>query len=290
MLTYTMDVEPHSIWLRTTPGAVALRQPYYLTEAGLFYGRQNFATSRANKECYLIFYTLSGKGIVTQNGDTVTLGPGDALLLNCRKPQTYRTAPGAAKWDHYWAHVDGIGIKEMEPFLNPNGRLHPVKVPKSTGDFFERLLESIPYENTEAVMNKSLSIHHILTRMVRVVFETNNDKPDSSRALVESAAEYIRAHYTEQVDITMLLEQTHISKSYFMRLFKQYMGTTPYNYLLCYRITQAKEMLELSDLPVKEIAIRVGFNDESNFSTRFSSIAGESPYQYRKSAMTRFVK
>ena len=36
MLTYTMDVLPESIWLRTTPGASAMGQPYVCTEAGQY--------------------------------------------------------------------------------------------------------------------------------------------------------------------------------------------------------------------------------------------------------------
>ena len=39
MLTYNMDVEERSTWLRATPGAAALAQPFYCTEAGNFYGR-----------------------------------------------------------------------------------------------------------------------------------------------------------------------------------------------------------------------------------------------------------
>ena len=62
-------------------------------------------------------------------------------------------------------------------------------------------------------------------------------------------------------------------------------GTTPYNFLLSTRITRAKELLVLTDFSVCEIAHQVGFGDESNFSTRFTAMVGQSPQQYRKSAM-----
>ena len=48
MLTYNMDVEERSTWLRATPGAAALAQPFYCTEAGNFYGRAHFATARTS--------------------------------------------------------------------------------------------------------------------------------------------------------------------------------------------------------------------------------------------------
>ena len=62
-------------------------------------------------------------------------------------------------------------------------------------------------------------------------------------------------------------------------------GTTPYNYLVNFRITQAKELLVLTDHSVSEIAQEVGFGDASNFSTRFAKATGQSPLQYRKRAL-----
>ena len=67
MLTYNMDVEERSTWLHATPSAAALAQPFYCTEAGNFYGRARFATARTDKESYLLFYTLSGSGLIEQN-------------------------------------------------------------------------------------------------------------------------------------------------------------------------------------------------------------------------------
>ena len=60
MLTYTMDVLPESIWLRTTPGASAMGQPYVCTEAGQYLAQGHFSTARTHKESYLLFYTLRG--------------------------------------------------------------------------------------------------------------------------------------------------------------------------------------------------------------------------------------
>ena len=95
MLTYNMDVTPESVWKRTTPSEAELAQPYYCTEAGVFYAQQHFSTARTDKESYILFYTLRGAGLIEQDGNHVTLSTGQALLLNCRTPQSllYCTAP-----------------------------------------------------------------------------------------------------------------------------------------------------------------------------------------------------
>ena len=124
MLTYTMDVLPESIWLRTTPGASAMGQPYVCTEAGQYLAQGHFSTARTHKESYLLFYTLRGAGLIEQGDDRVLLRAGQALLMDCRKPQRYATAPGqipegkeeiASLLDgvsRYWKHQTLAQLKE----------------------------------------------------------------------------------------------------------------------------------------------------------------------------------
>jgi AraC-like DNA-binding protein len=285
MRTYNMDVEQRSRWLRTTPGAAALAQPYHCTEAGLFYGQQHFATARTDKESYILFYTLQGAGLVEQDGMQVELPAGQALLLDCRTAQSYCTAPGQSCWHHYWAHLDGPGVQAMQDLLNP-GRPLPVPVPLDDAkSSFETVLSGIESETAASTVETSLALHQLLAAMVRQ--QLDGESGSANRTLIEHAADYIRAHYGEDLSLDTLLAEAPISKSYFLRLFRQYMGTTPYNFLLCTRITQAKELLVMSDESIGEIARKTGFGSESNFSARFAAMVGQSPMQYRKRAWNK---
>lgn len=284
MLSYNMDVEDRSVWLRATPGAAALAQPFYCTEAGTFYGRAHFATARTDKESYILFYTLSGSGLVEQNDQRIELPAGSALLLDCRTPQSYCTAPGQSHWHHCWVHLDGAGVANLAEVLLPQGRLCPVAVSRlEMQPLFDALAAEWEHGTTAAQIEMGMLLHRMLALMARQLLA--GDESRSNRALIEQAAEYIRQHYAEPLSLDGLLAQTPVSKSWFLRLFRQYMGTTPYSFLLSTRITRAKELLVLTDYSISEIAHRVGFGDESNFSTRFSAMVGQSPQQYRKSTM-----
>lgn len=284
MLTYNMDVTPESIWKRTTPGAAELAQPYYCTEAGLFYAQQHFSTARTDKESYLLFYTLRGAGLIEQNGSRVVLRTGQALLLNCRTAQSYCTAPGQSCWHHYWVHLDGAGVAALEPLLIPDKKLTPVQL---TGakmqDRFEAVLQSMEQGTVDCMVQTGLALHQLLALCAQSLFA--QAETTSARQVILQAAETLRQNYRQELCLADLLEQAHMSKSYFLRLFRRYMGTTPYNYLVNYRITQAKELLVLTDHSISDIAHEVGFGDASNFSTRFSAATGQSPLQYRKSAL-----
>ena len=283
MLVYNLDIAEGSLWLRTTPSGFARKQPYYCTEAGIFYAGVNFNTVRDFKDSYLLFYTIEGCGMVVQNNTAVRLLPGQALFINCRSPQSYSTDPQSGIWTHYWAHVDGAGVKAMEELLIPEHKNTPARLGTSVQSRFDVLLKDLENTSSEMILSESLLIHQILTDLVlaAAVSVSGNQK------LIMESVDYIRQHCTENVDISTLLEIAHMSKAYYMRLFRQYMGTTPYNYLLSLRITRAKEYLEVTDLTVHEIAMRTGFSDDASFSTRFSAMTGISPLKYRQAAITR---
>ena len=284
MLTYNMDVTPESIWKRTTPSEAELAQPYYCTEAGVFYAQQHFSTARTDKESYILFYTLRGAGLIEQDGNHVTLSTGQALLLNCRTPQSYCTAPGQSCWHHYWVHLDGAGVAAMEPLLLPDKKLTPVQL---TGvrmqELFELVLEQMELGTVDSMVQTGLALHEMLALCAQSLFA--QAEMTTNRQLILQAAETLRKNYRQELSLADLLSSAHMSKSYFLRLFRRYMGTTPYNYLVNFRITQAKELLVLTDHSISEIAQEAGFGDASNFSTRFAKATGQSPMQYRKSTL-----
>ena len=74
-----------------------------------------------------------------------------------------------------------------------------------------------------------------------------------------------------------------VSMSYFhfSRAFKQSMGMTATGYIAERRIARAKKMLEETELPISEIALRSGFSSQSHFTTAFRRLAGATPKAFR---------
>ncbi len=284
MLTYTLDIEKGSLWLRTTPSEFALKQPYCCTEAGIFYAGRNFNTVRDYKDSYLLFYTIAGCGIVSQNHASVKLQPGQALLINCRTPQSYGTDPDTGFWTHYWVHLDGSGVRALEDLLIPDGKNTVFTASEdSLQAQFDILLRNLENTSSETVLRISLAAHQIMTSLIlqRSSAYSRNQK------LIMKTADYIASRCCSDISLPELLKIAGMSRAYYLRLFRQYIGTTPHNYLLSLRITKAKELLEVTDLSIHEIAMETGFSDDASFSTRFSAMAGISPSRYRKDAITR---
>lgn len=72
-----------------------------------------------------------------------------------------------------------------------------------------------------------------------------------------------------------------ISQFHFSHLFKQSLGTTPYQYLLQQRVERAKQLLKQNNHSIMEIAFLCGFNSHSYLSKQFRQLAGMTPKAYR---------
>lgn len=283
MLTYNLDIEPGSLWLRTTPGETALSQPYFCSEAGVFYARRDFNTARSFKDNYILFCTIDGCGLITQRGQTVELHKNEALLMNCRFPQSYKTKDDF--WQHYWIHIDGSGVKAMESILISGGKLTPVSLSARSADLhFDTILKNLETDSVQSILIDSLEIHQILTMMTSSLMKKQSENTGTAQLILE-AADHIRLHYRDELDLDALLARTHLSRSYFLYMFKKVIGTTPHAYLLACRITRCKYLLETTDKPIALIAEETGFRDPSSLSVRFSAIVGQSPLKYRNNAL-----
>ncbi len=86
-----------------------------------------------------------------------------------------------------------------------------------------------------------------------------------------------------RVALRVVAKDVRMSYFHFSRAFKQSMGMTATNYIAERRIERAKRMLEDTELPISEIALRSGFSSQSHFTTAFRRLAGATPKAFRAS-------
>ncbi|MFG2291866.1 GlxA family transcriptional regulator [Streptomyces sp. NPDC048603] len=97
---------------------------------------------------------------------------------------------------------------------------------------------------------------------------------------------WARAHLHEPLPVAELARRAMMSKRSFARRFTAATGTTPHAWLRDLRLSGAEELLETTDLPVEEIARRVGYGSASVLREQFVRRRGVPPRSYRR-AFTR---
>lgn len=93
---------------------------------------------------------------------------------------------------------------------------------------------------------------------------------------------YIANHYAEDISLESLAKSGNVGKSECLRCFKASLQTTPYKYLMEYRLSKAADLLKTTDLPIGVISENVGFHQVSHFGKCFKEKTGYSPKDYRK--------
>jgi AraC-like DNA-binding protein len=93
--------------------------------------------------------------------------------------------------------------------------------------------------------------------------------------------EHIDAHLDCSLTMTELASLAGLSISHFARCFRRSVGLPPHTYVKQRRVARAREMLAATDLPVAEIALVLGFSDQSHFTRRFREVTGVPPRAYR---------
>lgn len=105
--------------------------------------------------------------------------------------------------------------------------------------------------------------------------------------LVHRIQKYVESHYTEpELSIIQMAEEFHFTPAYLCQVFKRETHNTINAYINDLRIRKAKELLQLRNQNVTEIAFHVGYRDSNYFSKQFKKHVGMVPSDYREKYLT----
>lgn len=177
-----------------------------------------------------------------------------------------------------------VGDSDTLPVDGDFGRLHAglLRQPQLT-----RMLAACWREAEAGGPSGTLWADGAVLQLVSVLAQTRANLPNMSRGGLASwqerrTIEYLHGHLAEDVAIEQLASVAHLSTFHFARSFKQSTGLAPHAYLRRLRCEQAKGLLTATDLPVTEIAPRVGYETPQAFARMFRAEVGVSPSKYRR--------
>ena len=115
-----------------------------------------------------------------------------------------------------------------------------------------------------------------------IISNSNNSSTYINATSLQKIDEYLGNNISNVINIDELAKLINMSKFHFLNEFKKVKEQTPYQYILTYKITKAKTLLEDLALSITEIAQALGFNDSSHFSRSFKAATSFTPKAYRK--------
>lgn len=125
-----------------------------------------------------------------------------------------------------------------------------------------------------------------LKELLATMIRRSHQVKEEQHPLIAKALAYLEKNYGEPIGLTDVSDALSLNPCYFCSLFKTHTGASFNQYLTDLRIEKAKTLLVDTDLPIIDIAMSVGYNNQSYFSLIFKRQVGATPTVYRRKAQS----
>lgn len=122
---------------------------------------------------------------------------------------------------------------------------------------------------------------HFYHHLFEYAEETMNQAPDKNKVLIQKICKYLEEHYDEDISLEEAASMIGFSSFYFTKLMKEHMNMSYIDYITSLRIEKAKQLLEETDMTVKDVGIAVGYENANYFTRVFKRVEGSAPSQYK---------
>lgn len=235
-------------------------------------------------EYHELYYLVNGKTKYFIGSDLYELKPGDFIFIpKGEYHQTeYLQSSGVERilicFDDEFL---GEGYSRFLTEITDNNL---IRVNKDSLPLFQSIFKKIEVENQtktkDYLLMQKLYLRQILILLCRHRQSNYVEELSGTSKLIQDAAKYIMANYSQPLSLELLADEFAISSGYFSKLFKKVTGIGVNEYINLSRISVAKELLAQKGKSVTDVAMDCGFNDSNYFAQVFKKITGVSPKKY----------
>ncbi|WP_338448133.1 AraC family transcriptional regulator [Niallia oryzisoli] len=268
-------VLPHSKMFFHMPSEFAKKALFHLIYSGSFYCTKEYIVKRDNWDSYLFMYVRKGSMKIQYDYKEYIAAENSFVFLNCYKPHLYQAEEDTI-FD--WFHFSGNASEDYFEYLfNNSGCVYSIYNNFVITDCMSSILDMAEKDNLDED-DISIMIHKILFELKQL----SNHAEETHISSIRSAIKYLESHYQDQITLTDLADCANLSPFHFSRVFKKHMNCSPYQYLISYRINNAKKLLHNTNLSVQEISYASGFNSVPHFIKIFKQHTNVSPKKFRE--------
>ena len=228
-----------------------------------------------------LLYVTRGSGVFdSQETGLLPVQAGSILFLKPGQWHRYRPDP-AVGWDETWFKLDGHSVKRL---LNRPEFSTPV-LQVGTGDRLREYFDQLVATARTAAFGFEYILAGLAVQILaQILVECGAPefRDDAIQRMVGRARQRLLEDVSGTTDLPALARELGVSYSTFRRAFKACTQLSPGQFQLQSKIQKAEQFLSDTELPVGEVAERLGFPSMYYFSQIYKRKTGLSPLAYRK--------
>lgn len=230
---------------------------------------------------------LEGKLTFTQNGITETIYPGEVYLMHEGADIHFSHGEDDMFHKMRFSLRSGMGSMIINKLrLNKYRILRPASLEPLIGIHSELYQLFLDHNRSQAPEISCLT-YRLLTELARAAGQEDTSQKTLPPQL-EQVTDYMQSHLKSQLNMSQVADFFGMEVHFLMRLFNKHLGVSPMKYFQQLKMEEAKHLIVGSILPIKVIALNLGFRDSLYFSTAFRRYFGVSPSEFRRQYQQHF--
>lgn len=230
---------------------------------------------------YILFYSLGGKGYIDTPTGKIELQPNQFIIL---PPNIFHRYQADLKdpWTIYWIHFSSSKLKEfgtdfnIEQFYKPTDIRYNDQIINTWIEIYSSLDSGY---NAENIGFANLCLYRFVSFFLFPNKKVSTEEPDSP---LDRSITYMKENIGKRLTAEEIAKKFNYSPSHYTASFKRKTGMSPIDYFIKLKIHYACQLLAQSNLKIKDISEKVGYDDAYYFSRLFKQVMGKSPKEYRK--------
>jgi len=238
----------------------------------------NYAIDREDFPFYSLEFVARGRGSVVLDGVPHELKAGTVFTYGPGIPQRIRTSNEHRLLKYF---VDLSGDRARQLFRDcrlPPGTLATMETAHEVRQAFDQLIRQALEHDRHTTKATALQLELLLLAIERAV-SPGSVSEQRAQATFERCRQHLEAGFLELRTVEGLAGACHVDVSYLSRLFRRFLGETPFRYMQRLQMQWAAERLHGSRCLVREVADELAM-DPFQFSRMFKRVHGVSPSEF----------
>ncbi|MFI3248393.1 MAG: AraC family transcriptional regulator [Rikenellaceae bacterium] len=266
----------------------SLMNSLYIHSIGYYHTAEHHYVERSSgAQEYILIYCIDGGGTILIGDETHHLEENQLIIIPPHIPHTYY-ADKTSPWSIYWVHFLGSNAEFFaESFRYPTGIEHSDSSRiENRLNLFEEIFYTLNSGDDSSHIHYAncCFVHFLATiKYLNIYRRIGSDREKSyGDKMVHRLIHYMNENIDKPLSNSDFATFVGYSESYLYRCFHKETGVAPSIYFQNLKIKKACSLLIDTNLMVKHIAVKLGYNDPFYFSKVFNKAMGVSPANYRK--------